>query len=346
MKKSVSLLLALCLLLSLWSCGARPTESVPSETTQTLTASEGTPLERLIGYLFSSEGAKDLPGLYRALAENAGTSFPDWVALALARTGRTEGMEIYRAALRENVVTRYKNEDKLSRNLATEWHRIGLCLLALGDDPRNVEGIDLAADGVWDRGRVSPLTSQGCNGVAWALTFLGAGGYAVPEGAAQSKEELIRLLLEAQHEDGGWVFGNFDSDADTTAMALTGLSRFRGEPGVDEAIEKGLNLLSRRQLEDGGFESFGSKNPMSISQVILALTALELDPATDPRFQKEGGDPVDALLAYQLKDGSFPAKAGDTKAGGIANYQAFLALAALELAGNGQHLFERTEVRG
>ena len=99
-------------------------------------------------------------------------------------------------------------------------------------------------------------------------------------------------------------------------------------------------LLSKKQLPDGGYESFGSRNPMSISQVIIALTSLGIDPATDGRFQKENGNPVTALIAYQLPDGSFPAKAGDEKAGGIATYQAFLALAALDLQRSGHRLFE------
>lgn len=333
MKRALSSLLALCLIISLFACGQGDT-AVPTA------APEQTALEKTVAYLCASEGASDMPGLYAVLAENAGVSYPDWIALALARLGYTKGGEIYLRALADAVARRYETEDKLSRSLATEWHRIGLCVLALGGDARDLRGIDLAADGIWDRGKVMPLTAQGCNGVAWALTFLGAGGYEVPRDAAQSEEELIGLLLEAQHEDGGWVFGNFDSDADTTAMALTGLSYFRGKPGVDEAVEKGLALLSKKQLPDGGYESFGTKNPMSVSQVILALTSLGIDPATDNRFQKEGGTPVTALIAYQLPDGSFPAKAGDEKAGGIATYQALLALAALELRESGHRLFE------
>ena len=337
MKRILSGILALCLLLSLFSCGTNGAETAAL----TGTEEEKSPLDRLIEFFLVSENAKDVPALYAALAENAGQSVPDWVALALARTGHTEGSDAYVRALTENVTRRYEKEEKLSRNLATEWHRIGLCFLALGEDPQNVSGIDLAADGVWDRGKVMPLTSQGCNGVAWALIFLGAGDFSVPENAAQSRDELIGLLLAAQHEDGGWVFGNFDSDADTTAMALTALSYFRGEARVDEAIEKGLSLLSEKQLPDGGYESFGSKNPMSVSQVILALCALGIDPETDPRFQKEEGDPVTALLRYQLPDGGFPAAAGDEKAGGIACCQAMLALAALELKNSGKQLFDR-----
>ncbi len=335
MKRTLSFVLSLCLLLSLWSCSASqralPAATVPASS----------PLEKTLSYLMAAEGVHDLPGLYRALAENAGQSGQDWIALALTRTGRTEGAKVYRDALTAYVSSRYETQDKLSRSLATEWHRIGLCFLALGDDARNVAGADLAADGIWDRGKVAPLTSQGCNGVAWALIFLGAGGYAVPENASQSRSELIDLLLAAQHEDGGWVFGNFDSDADTTAMALSGLARFRGEEKVDAAVEKGLELLSEKQLPDGGFESFGTHNPMSVSQVILALTALGIDPASDERFQKEGGNPVTALLRYQLPDGSFPAKEGEEAGGGIATCQALLALAALELFERGERLFDR-----
>ncbi|MBQ3865613.1 MAG: terpene cyclase/mutase family protein [Clostridia bacterium] len=345
MKRLFCLLLALCLSLSAAACGRAPEPPVTAAVTESAVPVEKAPFERAVDYLLASEGAKDLPGLYAALASHAGESVPDWIVIALARTGRTEGMEVYEKALTEAVLRRYETENKLSRSLATEWHRIGLCFLAMGKDPRDVGGVDLAADGIWDRGKTAPLTSQGCNGVAWALTFLGAGGFPVPDGATQSREELIGLLLEAQHEDGGWVFGNFDSDADTTGMALTGLSFFRDDGRVDEAVEKGLALLAEKQLPDGGYESFGSHNPMSISQVILGLTHLGIDPLEDERFRKEGGDMLSALLAYQLPDGGFAANDKDTKPGGISTCQAMLALAALELAERGEKLFDMEVAR-
>lgn len=52
------------------------------------------------------------------------------------------------------------------------------------------------------------------------------------------------------------------------------------------------------QSSDGGFTSWGSANAESVAQVIVACTALGIDPDTDSRFVKDGGSAVDALLTF------------------------------------------------
>jgi hypothetical protein len=61
--------------------------------------------------------------------------------------------------------------------------------------------------------------------------------------------------------------------------------------------------LSGVQLDNGGFESWGSDNAESAAQVVVALTALEIDPATDARFVKNGDNPVTALLRFHESGG-------------------------------------------
>lgn len=44
--------------------------------------------------------------------------------------------------------------------------------------------------------------------------------------------------------------------------------------------------------------------------MLLALTALDIDPESDERFQKADGSVIDALLAFRLADGSFAHQLG------------------------------------
>ena len=56
------------------------------------------------------------------------------------------------------------------------------------------------------------------------------------------------------------------------------------------------------QTGDGGFASSGVVNAESAAQVIVACTALGIDPDTDSRFVKGGGSAVDALLTFYDAD--------------------------------------------
>jgi len=58
---------------------------------------------------------------------------------------------------------------------------------------------------------------------------------------------------------------------------------------VKEAVDRGLVVLSKNMHNDGGFESWGSKNSESADQVLVALCKLNIDPRTDQRFVKENG---------------------------------------------------------
>ena len=81
------------------------------------------------------------------------------------------------------------------------------------------------------------------------------------------------------------------------------------------------------QDADGGFSGIDGSSSESIAQVIVALSALGIDADQDPRFIKNGVSALDALLAFQLEDGSFKHIA-DGKSDGMATEQAYYALTA------------------
>jgi len=80
-------------------------------------------------------------------------------------------------------------------------------------------------------------------------------------------------------------------------------------------------------MANGGFGSVDGICTESCAQVIVALTALGIDPETDPRFVKNGMSPVDAMCLFAAPNGGFAHIPGDT-VNGMATEQGQYALAA------------------
>lgn len=126
-------------------------------------------------------------------------------------------------------------------------------------------------------------------------------------GSRFTQQELIDTLLDLRKADGGWaVIGNY-SDTDVTAMALQALApHYRADERVRAATDEALRFLSAKQGDSGAFVGFGGgENPESTAQVIIALSALGIDPCGDERFIKDGNNALDGLLLFRLEDGSF-----------------------------------------
>ncbi|MGN1414022.1 MAG: DUF4430 domain-containing protein [Anaerovoracaceae bacterium] len=184
-------------------------------------------------------------------------------------------------------------------------------------------------------GTTKDLYEQGLNAPIWALIALDAVPEEVPQNALYSKADLVSYIVKAQKADGSFVLSSefSDGDVDITAMALQALAAHKGESGVDNAIEKAVNWLAAQQQEDGGFASMGTVNSESTSQVIIALTALGMDPAAAPFKTEAGSTMLDALLYYSVGDGSFAhteTSIGTLKSDAMATEQAHLALAAYD----------------
>lgn len=231
----------------------------------------------------------------------------EWLALGLARSGR-DVPEGYM----ENVLPYIsENMDELHRlhpSKATDNARLILALTALGQDACNLEGYDLVAG----LNEMDYVENQGLNGSLWTLIALDSNGYEPSDGDV-TREALVSSILNAQLEDGGWALSGTDADADLTAMALQALAPYSNEdPDTDSelnaAVENGLDCLSMLQFANGCFGTYNSDGELvatseSISQVIVALTALNIDPDTDERFIKNGVSALDALISFGLPEG-------------------------------------------
>ena len=231
----------------------------------------------------------------------------DWIVFGLARAGADlsdDYFERYYSAVEAAVQAA---DGKLDENRYTEYSRLILALTAIGRDPRNVGGYDL----LLPLADLKKTTAQGVNGAAFALLALDLGGGA--------------------------------SDPDLTAMALQALAGYRSRTDVSASADAGLSCLAQMQQEDGAFLSWGAESSESVSQVLVALTALGLSP-DDARFVKNGQTLEEVLLRFAQNDGSFVHTQGD---GGnlLATTQAFYALAAVQRARDGKtSLYDMSDV--
>ncbi len=278
----------------------------------------------------------------------AGSSVSDWTALAMARAGVADDYAGYLARLQAYVERQYAENGGLHEVKATEYHRIALTVAALGGDPAafgtkpDGTAIDLVADGTYNWQGENGLGGQGLNGWIFALLTVDAVGAEVPADARYSREDMLDAIVSAQLPEGGFALGGGEMDVDITAMALQALAPYREQ--YPEVMDAALNALSAAQAANGGFESWGAQSSESCAQVLLVLCALDVDPETDERFQKDEGSVIDALLAFRLADGSFAHQLGG-QADAMAGEQAMQALTAMALRQQGAgRFFDLTDV--
>ena len=272
----------------------------------------------------------------------AGSSVSDWTALAMARAGIADDYAGYLARLQAYVERQYAENGGLHAVKATEYHRIALTAAALGGDPAafgtkpDGTAIDLVAEGTYNWQGEEDLGGQGLNGWIFALLTMDAVGAEVPADARYSRQDMLDAIVSAQLPDGGFSLGGGAMDVDITAMALQALAPYREQ--YQEVIDAALNALSAAQTVTGGFESWGAQSSESCAQVILALTALNIDPTADERFQKNQRNVVEALMDFRLSDGGF-AHEKDGPLDAMACEQAMQALTAMELRQQGEGRF-------
>ena len=265
----------------------------------------------------------------------------EWMALGLARSGRTVPEGYYDAVVKY-VKDNIDSNGRLDKNKATENARIILALTAIGKDVTNVGGHDLLAG----LNEMSYLSKQGINGAIFTLIALDSHNY-TPAGDV-TRDKLVQVILDAQiSSDGGWSLDGKNADVDMTAMAIQALAAYyKSNSSAKKAVDKGLSWLSSVQQNDGGFTSWGAANSESCAQVIVALTALGIDPAKDSRFIKNGVSVLDALCSFAVNGGGFKHLATETSANGMATEQGFYALVAYYRLLNGQtSLYDMSDVK-
>ena len=260
--------------------------------------------------------------------------------------------EEYLKAVEDYVSTHTDKRGRLSSGKSTDNSRLILALSAIGVDASDFAGHDLTAA----LDDMDYIEKQGLSGVIYALLALDCREYELPEAAGSvkrpvSREALIEYLLDAQLDDGGWAYSGDTAEPDMTAMTLQALAGYYAEkPGtelernVKKAVDRGVDALSAMQSTTGGFASYGSLNSESASQIIIALTALGIDPAQDMRFVKNGLSVLDSLCSFYVDGGGFSHTSGG-KRDALATAQGYCALAAYyRFTGGETALYDLTDV--
>ena len=229
-----------------------------------------------------------------------GSSSGEWAVLALAR-GNADVLNSYYDGYYDRVVAYVRDNissGKLNADKSTDNARIALALTAIGEDPTSVGGHNLLTaldDVTYD-------LKQGINGPIWALIALDSKNY-----TSSSRDQLITAILDNRTSEGGWALDGNATDVDMTAMAIQALAPYynKSNETVKAAVDTALTWLSTKQSSDGGFSSWGNANAESCAQVIVALSALNIDADTDSRFVKNGHSALENLLTFEQADGSF-----------------------------------------
>ena len=153
---------------------------------------------------------------------SAGSPSTDWYAIALGRMGVQDNYSSYLSVLKNKISEKYKTEQKLDSQKATEWHRLSLVILALGEDPTEISKskINLIADGTYNRKTSSQLDAQGINGLIWGLISLDSMSYAVPDNTETTRNSIITAILERQNPNGSFSLTGNSEDTDITAMTV------------------------------------------------------------------------------------------------------------------------------
>lgn len=263
----------------------------------------------------------------------------EWAVLGLARAGVALPDE-YIQAYYDKVVAYVKanigsdgilrKPDDKNTPVITDNERIILALTAIGKDPANVGGKNLLA-ALQDRNimQVTDTSDTDINGLVFGLLALNSGNY------TQDSYWLVQAILTQQNEDGSWS-SSADTkpvgDVDMTAMALQALAPYYNEGGdttVNAAVDKALQWLSAK------YKNTGYTSAESCAQVVVALSALQLNANSDSSFVKTvDGAPTSVLgdlLRYYLGEGQgFKHAASGMTADQKATEQALYAMAAYE----------------
>lgn len=263
----------------------------------------------------------------------------EWAVLGLARAGVALPDE-YIQAYYDKVVAYVKanigsdgilrKPDDKNTPVITDNERIILALTAIGKDPANVGGKNLLA-ALQDRNimQVTNTSDTDINGLVFGLLALNSGNY------TQDSYWLVQAILTQQNEDGSWSSSADTkpaSDVDMTAMALQALAPYYNEGDdttVNAAVDKALQWLSAK------YKGTGYTSAESCAQVVVALSALQLNANSDSSFVKTvDGAPTSVLgdlLRYYLGESQgFKHAASGKTADQKATEQALYAMAAYE----------------
>lgn len=258
----------------------------------------------------------------------------EWNIIGLSRSEVNISNSYYQEYY-NNVVETLKGSNGELNN-PTDYSRLILGITAIGKNASNVEGYNL----IEKLSDFNYIKGQGLNSLVFALIAIDSNQYNIPEVNGEkvqtTRDMIINEILSMEISTGGWAFFGSKADVDMTAMILQALAKYKNDDRVKPAIDRGIDLLSKLQNKNGGYESWGSYNCENIAQVVVALTELGINPKTDERFIKDKSL-VDSMMEFYVDGGGFKHVLSENKPNSMATEQGMYALVAYERFINGKN---------
>ena len=282
-----------------------------------------------------------------------GSTYGEWAVLAEARGNVSASVwyDKYLSNIAKSVASMNGKLDNTSTQTKhTEYSRVILALTSLGEDATKFTGsngtvYNLVEPLFEKNGSTYRVSEQGNNGTAFALIALDSGNYYDNATGTTARNAWINSLLDAQISDGSWgIDADFPgSNVDMTAMVVQALAPYCStNANVKDAVDKAVKWLSAEYQKTG---DYGSSE--SAAQVIVALSALNIDAKIDSRFQHNGISVLSNFLSYADPNskGFLHDKQPNSTVNQMASEQAAYTLVAYDRYVNGsKRLYDMSDV--
>ncbi|MBS7623550.1 hypothetical protein KEJ39_07760, partial [Candidatus Bathyarchaeota archaeon] len=224
-----------------------------------------------------------------------------WAAMAIAASEDDPGKWSQPGG---TTLTQYLKNNVASLTSCLDYSRFILSMVAAGEDPQNINGIDLVSklESYYTGGQFGDASLL--NDDFWAIiALISAGRYKTDE----KIQSAVNFVKTHQHASGGWSFdvaATYGLDVDSTAAAIMALIS-AGESATSTSITSGLGYIKSKQDESGGFNGGWGTSAETDSWAIQAILSAGQDPTGPAWRHSSGKTPVDDLLTFQNPDGGF-----------------------------------------
>ena len=252
-------------------------------------------------------------------------SSSEWVVLDMAAYAATGGETVTSDAAKQAYIDAAIASVTAEGAGETAFAKAILVLQAIGADPEALypEGASEPVSAVAD---LTAITGHSAS--AWVAPYTLAALNQEDYGTEELEQSILAAVLANQAEDGSW--SEWGDNIQTTANMVAGLSFYYGEDETaTAAVDKAVAFLSAAQKEDGSYDAYGSgADANTAAMVVVALSALGIDPDDDERFVKNGVSALEGLLSFALADESGFGYTNNTVLNAYATEQGFRALIA------------------
>lgn len=271
------------------------------------------------------------------MAKNGQKSLPFWTGVAqFAGTGKF-------------TTETWTKADLSGLKTSTDYAKAILGVLASGQDPHQVAGVNLVAklaatqltSGANSGKFTDNLDRTGTdliNNQAWAIIALEDAG-----GATYNRTTAAMWLIAHQNKDGGFGYSATysSSDPDDTAAALVALNLL-GFAKDSQVVHTGLTYLQSQQANDGGLVNGSTtSNSDSTGVTVDALVSYGIKPSA---WQAKSGTPITSLLSeYDSASGGFKYDNTGGEFSGVSAMTTRDAIFGLSAVQSGQSVYQRLQ---